>query len=43
MDFILDDKETEQKFQQILKLVKARKSGEVADLMKQKGISYKTN
>jgi hypothetical protein len=43
MDFILDDKETEQKFQQILKLVKARKSGEVADLMKQKGIGYKTN
>ncbi|TNF41824.1 MAG: hypothetical protein EP310_06760, partial [Bacteroidetes bacterium] len=43
MDFILDDKETEQKFQQILKLVKARKSGEVADLMKQNGITYKTN
>ncbi|HSM47959.1 MAG TPA: DNA alkylation repair protein [Draconibacterium sp.] len=43
MDFILDDKETELKFQQILKLVKARKSGEVADLMKLKGISYKTN
>jgi hypothetical protein len=43
MDFILDDKESEQKFQQILKLVKARKSGEVADLMKLKGISYKTN
>ena len=43
MDFILDDKETEKKFQQILKLVKARKSGEVADLMKLKGISYKTN
>lgn len=43
MDFILDDKETEKKFQQILKLVKARKSGEVSDLMKQKGISYKQN
>lgn len=43
MDFILDDKETELKFQQILKLVKARKSGEVADLMKQKGITYKIN
>jgi len=43
MDFILDNKETEQKFQQILKLVKARKSGEVAELMKLKGISYKMN
>lgn len=43
MDFILDNQETEQKFQQSLKLIKARKSGEVADLMKQKGISYKTN
>ena len=43
MDFILDDKETEQKFQQILRLVKARKSGEVADLMIQKGINYKMN
>lgn len=43
MDFLLDDRDTELKFQQILKLVKARKSGEVADLMKLKGISYKTN
>ena len=43
MDFILDNKETEQKFQQILMLVKARKSGEVAELMKLKGISYKMN
>ncbi len=43
MDFILDDKETEKKFQKILKLIKLRKSGEVADLMKQKGIGYKTN
>jgi hypothetical protein len=38
MDFILDNQETEKKFQQILMLVKSRKSGEVADLMKQKGI-----
>ena len=43
MDFILDNQETEKKFQQILMLVKSRKSGEVADLMKQKGISYKMN
>ncbi len=43
MDFILDNKETEKKFQQILSLIKLRKSGEVADLLKQKGIQYKTN
>lgn len=43
MDFILDNQETEQNFQQILKLIKLRKSGEVADLMKQKGIHYKLN
>jgi hypothetical protein len=43
MDFILDDKETELKYQQILKLVKSSKSGEVADLMKLKGINYKHN
>jgi hypothetical protein len=43
MDFILDNHETEQKFQQILTLIKSRKSGEVAGLMAQKGISYKHN
>ena len=43
MDFIIDDQETEKKFQQILKLIKSRKSGEVADLMNQKGINYKIN
>lgn len=43
MDFILDDQETEKKFQQILMLIKSRKSGEIADLMKQKGIEYKIN
>lgn len=43
MDFILDNQETEQKFQQILTLIKSRKSGEVADLMTKKGISYKHN
>lgn len=31
------------KFQQILMLIKSRKSGEVADLLSQKGITYKTN
>jgi hypothetical protein len=43
MDFILDNQETEKKFQQILMLIKSRKSGEVADLMNQNGITYKTN
>jgi len=43
MDFILDNQETEKKYQQILVLVKSRKSGEVADLMIQKGINYKMN
>lgn len=43
MNFILDNQETEKKFQQILKLINLNKSGEVADLMKQKGISYKHN
>jgi len=43
MDFILDNQETEKKFQQILKLINLRKSGEVADLMKLKGIRFKHN
>jgi hypothetical protein len=43
MDFILDNQETEKKFQQILTLIKSRKSGEVGDLMSQNGIIYKTN
>jgi hypothetical protein len=43
MDFILDNPETEKKLQQITTLIKLRKSGEVADLMKQKGIQYKLN
>jgi 3-methyladenine DNA glycosylase AlkD len=43
MDFILDNQETEKKFQQILMLIKSCKSGEVADLMSQNGIAYKTN
>lgn len=43
MDFILDNPETEKKFQQILSLIKLRKSGEVSDMMKLKGINYKLN
>jgi len=43
MDFILDNQETEKKFQQVLSLIKLKKSGEVADLMKLKGVNYKMN
>jgi hypothetical protein len=41
MDFILDNPETEQKFQQIIVLIKSYKNGEIADMMKQKGLGYK--
>lgn len=43
MDFILDNQQAEQQFQQILKLIKTRKNGDVAQLMKQKGVEYKLN
>jgi hypothetical protein len=43
MDFILDDKETEEKFQKLLSVIKLRKSGEVSDAMNQQGIQYKLN
>lgn len=43
MDFILDNKETEQQFQQILKVIKLRQSGEVSEAMTQQGITYKLN
>jgi 3-methyladenine DNA glycosylase AlkD len=43
MEFILDDRQTELKFQQILKLIQLHKNGDVASMMKQKGINYKLN
>ncbi len=43
MDFILDNNESEQKYQALLKGIKLRKSGEVADSMNQKGFNYKLN
>lgn len=43
MDFILDNQETEKKFQQILSLIKSYKNGEVSEMMSQKGINYKMN
>ena len=43
MTFILDNQETEKKFQHLLMMIKSRKNGEVSDLMKEKGITYKLN
>lgn len=43
MDFLLDNKETEQKYQQLLKVIKLRQSGEVSEAMNQQGITYKLN
>ena len=43
MNFILDNQETEIKFQKILALIKMRKNGEISDLMNQKGLKYKHN
>ncbi|HPF51119.1 MAG TPA: hypothetical protein PK335_06065 [Draconibacterium sp.] len=43
MDFILDNKETEEKYQQLLKAIKLKKNGDVSDMMTQQGIQYKLN
>ncbi len=43
MDFLLDNQETEKKFQHLLKVLRLRQNGEVAEAMKQQGISYKMN
>lgn len=43
MDFILDNKETEVKYQNLIKSIKLKKNGDVADMMKQQGIQYKMN
>lgn len=43
MDFILDNQETEKKFQQLSKVIRLRQSGEVAEAMNERGISYKMN
>lgn len=43
MDFILDNKETEAKYQNLLKTIKLHKNGDVSDAMKQQGIQYKLN
>lgn len=43
MSFIIDNQETENKFQRLLTTVKLRKNGEVSNLMKAKGITYKLN
>lgn len=43
MDFILDNKESDKKYQQILTLIKSRKSGEISEAMNNQGINYKLN
>lgn len=43
MELILDNQETEQKFQQILSLIQSRKNGDIARLMTRKGLIYKMN
>jgi len=43
MDYIIDDQDTEKIFQQILTQVKLHKNGEIAEMMRQKGIVYKMN
>lgn len=43
MDFILDNQETEEQYQNLLRAIKLRKSGEVSDAMNHQGISYKLN
>lgn len=43
MDFLLDNKETEKKFRQLLQMIQMRKNGDVADAMKKNGINYKMN
>ncbi len=43
MDFILDNKETEEKYQRILKAIKLKKYGEVSEKMAEQGINYKLN
>lgn len=43
MDFLLDNQETEKRFQEILALIKLRKNGDVSEIMNRKGINYKLN
>jgi len=43
MDFLLDNGDTENEFQQILKRIKLRKNGDVSRTMKEHGIQYKLN
>ena len=43
MDFLLDNKETENDFRKILTLIQSRKNGDVSTSMKNNGIEYKVN
>lgn len=43
MDFILDNRETEKDFQQLLRQIKSRKNGDTVGAMRRQGIEYKIN
>ncbi|MBT6005960.1 MAG: DNA alkylation repair protein, partial [Prolixibacteraceae bacterium] len=43
MDLILDNKDTEKKYQSILSKIKLARNGDIADAMKRGGIIYKMN
>lgn len=43
MEFLLDDASIEQQFQEILKIIRLYKSGEVAANLESRGINYKQN
>jgi hypothetical protein len=41
MDFLLDNQAAEQQFRQIIGLIQSHKNGEIAEMMKLKGLAYK--
>ena len=43
MDFILDNRETEKQYREILTWINSRKNGDVSRTMEQKGLKYKLN
>ncbi len=43
MDFILDNQDTEQQFQELLSVIQLHKNGDVSVLMGRKGLKYKMN
>ena len=43
MDFLIDNQDTENKFQEILSRIKLARNGDVSDAMKRNGMVYKMN